>query len=216
MRGIFQRRARTRASLCAVVLVALVAGIGCGVPMQVRVEDAEHLARLRTWNFLPRETRNVRAASPGEAAALERRLERLIGEALTHHGFQRAFGLADFYVTYALHVHSEVVTTWETGAERYLSSLHSSPSFIVQAQRPRRVRVETAQLVISVVDPRRREIGWRGELAHRMEGAFAPELARSVGRLFTEFPMAVPGEPTVPRPPPKRMLAESQPEAPSL
>jgi Domain of unknown function (DUF4136) len=214
------RRVIPPAALLAASLAGAWLGLACATSMSVRIDEREDFSHLHTWNWLPPETRRVEAGNAEDASALDRQLERLVAEALSAQGFERVRGPADFHVTYALRVQRQLVTTYETEAEQQLSSLHSAPSFIVQASRPRVVVVETGQLVVSAVDRRRHKLVWRGELTRRGEGAFAPHLTESVARVFESFPTAATAEPQAPRPDPPapwlRILSKRLPAAPRL
>ena len=188
------------ATLALVALGLVTLSLACTTSVKIRIDD-EALAGHRSWNFLPRETRNVQAATAQEAPALELRVERLVAEALRAQGFHRVHRQPDFYVTFAIRVHEQLVTIYETRAEHELASLHGSPSFAFQQQRARLVPYERSQLVISAVDRRLRRVVWRGEFHSHTEETGAPQLGESVARLFASFPVAASEPPLAPKSP---------------
>ena len=196
-------RSTAAPGLSAIALVWLVASpalltssLGCTSTVRVQVDAESDLAGLRSWNWLPR------SADDDDSSELEPELRELVARTLADRGFRRVHGPADFHVTGTLYIRRDRVTTWETGAARQLSSLHSSPSFAVQSSQPRLVTVESRRLIVSAVDRRLGKVVWRGEIHQRLEDDEITGLGDAVARVLVSFPNASSRGPAPPGPVP--------------
>jgi hypothetical protein len=177
------------AALLALVLPCAAA---CATSREVWFDQREDFSRHRTWEWLPPPAQTVDA--PDRARELEARLIRLVARALDERGLEFAPGRADLLVRYDLDVEREHVLVHETPAVEQLSSLHSSPSYEIQATRQVLHVYEHARLEIVVLaDAQRRRPIWRGAIAGRYRGAFP--LKQAVARLLEAFPPE-PAEPS--------------------
>ncbi len=84
-------------------------------------------------------------------------------------GFRRAPGSAEILVVFDLTIRREDVEVAHTEALQTLHSLHSSPSFEVQATRYEMHHYEIVDLKIVAIDPREKRVVWRGSFAKRYE-----------------------------------------------
>jgi hypothetical protein len=95
-------------------------------------------------------------------------------------------------VDFDLKIRREVVTVAQTGALETLNSLHSSPSFEVQAARYETHHYEVADLKIVAIDPRERNVVWRGSFAKRYSEVRSPQMRDAVIRLLAKLPTSRP------------------------
>lgn len=162
--------------------------LACATPARLRVHQDPGFSQLRTWAWLPAETRHVEAPD-ADTWALESRIAQRVAEALRARGFEQATRDPDFHVTFGVHVYRQRVAAQETGAEQQLSSLHSSGSITVQSMHLRMIGVETGRIVVSALD-RAGHVVWRGEITRRVEGTFEPALDDTLSRMFAALPDA--------------------------
>lgn len=175
-----------RGTILLFAILVAVLGAGCAGTVDVVVDEREDLSPHRTWDWSPHARSNV-AAPHGDAAALDARLARLIGQSLLANGFQRARGRADFFVTYRLGLRRRAVVVNQPRAAYELSSLHSSGSYLIEgSERVTRVYMEI-HLAVGVTGARGRTL-WHAELAQRAEDIFALKLEEAVALLFERFP----------------------------
>jgi hypothetical protein len=172
----------------------------------VEFDEREDFSRYRTWDWLPRAARVVDAPL-SHTPALDARLARLVERALRARGFERTHGPADFFVSYYLRVQREFVTVRETPAMQQLSSLHSSPSYWIQATRSELHTYERGHLAIVVAGRRQQRVIWRGEIEGRFREDFSPHLEEVVWSLLERFPpQTKPAAPAPAPPSPSREL----------
>ena len=175
--------------LGAAILVSF--GLACASPVAVNVDQRRDLAGFCTWNFLPLETGNVRGPYP-QTKPLSDWMNRVIERSLLDRGFARVTGRPDFYVTYLLDVHRQLVVVEETPAMQHLASLDQSPSYDIQASVRRIEQYETGNLTLFVSDPDEQTVVWRGEYEGRFNGTVIPHLEEAVTSLLERF--AAPAE----------------------
>jgi hypothetical protein len=195
---------RGAVQLAAVIFGSL--GVACATTVDVAFDERADFSRYRTWDWLPRAARTVEAPL-SETRALDARLARLVERALRARGFERTDGRADFFVSYYLRVQREFVTVRETPAMQQLSSLHSSPSYWIQATRSERHTYERGHLAIVVAGRRQQRVIWRGEIEGRFREDFSPHLEEAVWSLLERFPpQTKPAAPAPAPPSPSREL----------
>ncbi len=185
-------RAALQSAIRLFLSIPLLASVaGCATTSGPRVEEPGDLSRYRTWDWLrgPGETPGA-AADP--SSELERRVARRIAEAMGARGFLRAPGRAELLVDFDFELRREVVQIARTGAVQTLNSLHSSPSFEVQATTYETHRYQVADLRIVAIDLRERSVVWRGALAQRYEPSRSPPVGDAVARLLERMPTARP------------------------
>jgi hypothetical protein len=166
-------------------IVLLSSIVSCATTMNLRVEDPGDVARFRTWDWLSDEGERVGALAGTD---LELQVARQIEESLSSRGYRRAPGSADLLVDFNLTIRREVVEVARTGALQTLHSLHSSPSFEVQATRYEMRHYEIADLKIVAIDPLERSVVWRGSFAKRYGEARSPRLNDAVAQLLARMP----------------------------
>jgi hypothetical protein len=168
--------------------IALLSSIvSCATGLNLRVEDPGDVARFRTWNWLRDDGKGVDSpAAP--SSELKRQVARQIEASLRARGFRRAPESAELLVDFDLAIRREVVEVARTGALQTLHSLHSSPSFEVQATRYEMRHYEIADLKIVAIDPRERSVVWRGSFVQRYEEARSSHINDAVAQLLARLP----------------------------
>jgi hypothetical protein len=168
-------------------IVLLSSIVSCAMTMNLRVENPGDVARFRTWDWLRDEDERVGAPVRTDSV-LELQVARQIEESLSARGFRRAPGSAEVLIVFDLTIRREVVEVAHTGALETLHSLHSSPSFEVQATRYEMRHYQIADLEIVAIDPRARSVVWRGSFARRYGEARSPQLNDAVVQLLARMP----------------------------
>ncbi len=182
--------------LAAVLIGGL--GLACTTTVHVAFDDREDFSRHRTWDWLPHEAITVHALPPDQHE-LDTLLTRLVEGELIARGFERSEGAADFLVASYLRVQRELMTVSVTPATQFLYSLHSSPSYAIQATTQEVHAYERAYLAIVVAEGREQRLIWRGEFEGRFRGSFAPHLGDAVSNLLDRIPKPV-QTPVAPQP----------------
>ena len=168
--------------------IALLSSIlSCATTMSLRVEDPGDISRFRTWDWLRDDAESVDTRS-GPESDLELQVARQIEESLSARGFRRAPGSAEVLVVFDLTIRREVVEVARSGALQTLHSLHSSPSFEVQATHYETRHYEIADLKIVAIDPRERSVVWRCSFTKRYEEARSPQVNDAVAQLLAKLP----------------------------
>jgi hypothetical protein len=168
--------------------IALLSSIAsCSTTMKLRTEDPGDVSRFRTWDWLRDDGERVDAPS-GSHSELDLQVARQIETSLRARGFRRTPESAELLVDFDLAIRREVVEVARTGALQTLHSLHSSPSFEVQATRYEMRHYEIADLKIVAIDPRERSVVWRGSFAQRYEGARSSHIDDAVAQLLARLP----------------------------
>jgi len=162
-------------------------GVACAPAVDVRIDQRRDLAGYCTWNFLSLWDGSVHAPLH-DARELGATLTRLIERGLLERGFVRVTDRPDFYVTTLLEVRRELVIVTETPATEFLSSLHHSTSYEVQASKRRVESYEIGILAILVSDPDEPGVIWRGGFEGRFRGALSPHLKDAVSSLLEGLP----------------------------
>jgi len=181
-------RAALRPGIRLLFSIALLSSTGgCAQSSILRVEELGDISRYRTWDWLrdPGQTADA-VAEPGSDLSFQ--IARQIEESLLARGFRRAPGRAELLVDFAFELRREGVQVPRTGAMATLNSLHSSPSFEVQAITYETHYHEIADLRIVAIAPRERSVIWRGSLAERYEGARSAQLKDAVVQLLERMP----------------------------
>jgi hypothetical protein len=176
--------------------IALLSSIlSCATTMSLRVEDPGDVSRFRTWDWLHDGGEKVDASAAPDS---ELQVARQIEEWLSSRGYRRATGSAEILVDFDLAIRRGVVEVARTEALQTLHSLHSSPSFEVQATRYEKRHYEIADLKIVAIDPRERSVVWRGSFAKRYGEARTLQLNDAVAQLLVRLPTSRP-QPDSPR-----------------
>ncbi|MFQ5417055.1 MAG: DUF4136 domain-containing protein [Myxococcota bacterium] len=171
--------------LIAVLLVAAL-GTHCATGIDVVFDEREDLSKYQTWNWLPREGARVEVTH-GNAAALDAKLARLIERQLLENGFRRAGVRPDFYVHYRLARRRHLVVVVEPSAVYELSSLHSSPSYVIEGTQKVTHRYTELRLAIGAVRARGGTL-WRATFAQDEREHAAVKLDDAVAMLLERFP----------------------------
>jgi hypothetical protein len=175
----------------AVSIVLLSSIVSCATTMSLRAEDPGDVSRFRTWDWLRDDGERVNSpADPG--SELELQVARQIEESLGARGFRRAPGSAEILVVFDLTIRREAVEVARTEALQTLHSLHSSPSFEVQATRYEMRHYEIVDLKIVAIDPREQSVVWRGSFAKRYREARSPQMNDAVAQLLARLPSSRP------------------------
>jgi len=170
------------------ISIALLSSVvSCSTTMNLRAEDSGDVSRFRTWNWLRDDGGRV-GARAGRDSEREIRVARQIEESLGARGFRRAPANAEILVDFDLTIRREAVEVARTTAVQTLNSLHSSPSFEVQATRYEMRHYEIAILKIVAIDPREQSVVWRGSFAKRYDEARPPQLNDAVVQLLARMP----------------------------
>ncbi len=175
----------------SVSIVLLSSIVSCATTMSLRAEDPGDVSRFRTWDWLRDDGERVDAPANGDSE-LELQVARQIEESLGARGFRRAPGSAEILVVFDLTIRREDVEVARTGALQTLHSLHSSPSFEVQATRYEMRHYEIVDLKIVAIDPREQSVVWRGSFAKRYEEARPPQMNDAVAQLLARLPTSRP------------------------
>jgi hypothetical protein len=171
----------------AVSIALLSSVVSCSATLNLRAEDPGDVSQFRTWDWLRGGGEKVGARTDPDSE-LERQVARQIEESLGVRGFRRVPGNAEILVVFDLAIRREVVEVARTGAVQTLNSLHSSPSFEVQATRYEMRHYEIADLNIIAIDPRERSVVWRGSFAKRYGETRSPQLNDAVIQLLARMP----------------------------
>lgn len=169
------------------ILASAWLGLGCATSVDVGFDERQDFSPYRTWNWLPGAERRVEAPL-GDPPALEARLARRVERALSTRGFERSEQDPDLLVSAYLGIQRQLLYVNETGATQSVHSLHSSPSYEIQATRQEIHSYESGYVVIAFTDSRQRTLIWRGEFRGRVRGDFWPHLDRAVSTLLERFP----------------------------
>ena len=168
-------------------IVLLASIVSCSTTMNLRTEDSGDVARFRTWDWLRDDGERADAPS-GPHSELELQVARQIEESLSARGFRRASGSAEILVVFDLTIRREVVEVARSGALQTLHSLHSSPSFEVQATHYEMRHYEIADLKIVAIDPREQSVVWRGSFARRYGEVRSSHINDAVAQLLARLP----------------------------
>jgi hypothetical protein len=171
------------------VVASIVAGltVGCATHVDVAYDEGRDFSPYRTWSWLPGAACLVDAPL-ADGYALQARLARLVERGLDARGLQQSEEQADLVISVYLGIQRQLLIVNETGAVQSVHSLHSSPSFEVQATRRELRSYEHAHVVISVSDARELRPVWRGEFRGRFRGNFWPHLDEVVSELLQHLP----------------------------
>ena len=159
--------------------------VSCATTTSLRVEDPGDVARFHTWDWLRDDGERVDA--PTDPVS-ELQVARQIEESLSARGFRRVPGNAEVLVDFDLTIRREVVEVARSGALQTLHSLHSSPSFEVQATHYEMRNYEIADLKIVAIDPREQSVVWRGSFARRYGEVRPPQMNDAVAQLLARMP----------------------------
>jgi hypothetical protein len=169
-------------ALLLAVCCSACAGVG------VEFDPQEDFASYRRWAWLPRLEAPIRPLAPtpdGLTEEIESRTE----EFLAARGFVRVDEEeADFFVTYHVVVHVEIVILSETNAEQHVASMNDSPSYGVTRSETRRRVYQRGHLVIDVVEGDDRQLVWRGETESKYRGSWKPHARTAVMNILERFP----------------------------
>jgi len=177
------------AALRIAVALSVSLGVACSTSPEISFDEREDFSRYRTWDWLPGAARTIDAPA-ADSVALDLELARLVERALDRRGFERVRRRPDLRVGVRLEVRREEVTIYETHAIEQLSSLHSSPSYEVQAAVKRRQTYERSRLLVFAIEARHGRVVWEGALAARSPGRLGAQLERTIADLLERFPSA--------------------------
>ena len=172
------------ACIAAFFLAILTAG--CAYRGSTLIDARVDLAQYSTWSWLPRRDARV-AVSHGEAAALDTQLSQLIERRLGEKGWRRVALEPDFYLTYQLALVEQQIVVHEPRAIFELSSLHSSPSYLIESSRKVSQRYVDTRLGIVALRAGG-EVLWSGTFSQNEQRNHAVKLEEAVARLIERFP----------------------------
>ena len=107
---------------------------------------------------------------------------------LSDRGFRRTPNDPDLLVYFQLVVREQLVQQNVTSAIQHLASLHYSPSYDVQTTKTEIRRYEIAELLVLMIDSKKRHVVWRGRLNERYLDEFTPHLGEAVSQLLAHVP----------------------------
>jgi hypothetical protein len=181
-------------------VVALGCVSGADGPTADRAADLLQISHAQTWSFLKNDPpidlpagsevrgSTYRVTSPlRDASALDADLSRYITKALETLGFERVDREADFYVNYKLILEPRAELAEGNFSSRFLASLSSSPSYIIESTEVTRTDFEDLYLEIDLREPRGRSL-WRGELEAQLKALDALSLRAKTGGLLDRLP----------------------------
>jgi hypothetical protein len=181
-----------RAAICLLALLFAGLGSACASSEYVFYDEREDLSRYHTWSWLPHDAPSVDAPHAQERA-IDARLARVIERELAASGFARSAGRPDFYVAYHLALERYSMVVDEPRAPYLLSSLTSSPSYLVEGSRKATRVQEQLRLAIRFVEPEGRML-WQAGLVRVQEDHRTLPLDRDVASLLARFPRPAPPE----------------------
>lgn len=161
--------------------------LSCATPGNIHVEALGSVSQHRTWNWLLSETSRVEVHTHGDAD-LEWSVARAVERALTSRGFVRDRYEPDLHVYFHVGLRRQLVKYMKTKAVQQLSSLHDSPSYLVQASEVEHHYYEIVELRIVLIDAESDQVIWRGVLDERFWEAFAPHIPEVVAELAGHIP----------------------------
>ncbi len=170
------------------LLVVALCG-GCAAKLGVEFDEDEDFASYESWAWLERKRAAIRlegVPADGIQDLIEKEVERALGE----RGYVRARvgDEPDFFVTYHARVEREIELATVTTASRFVSSMHSSPSYQVSAPERTSQIYDRSMLVMDVAEGRDRQLVWRGRWDMRVRGEFRGQVPNAVDRIFDRFP----------------------------
>jgi hypothetical protein len=170
------------AALLLAVCCSACAGVG------VEFDPSEDFSSYRKWAWLPRLEPPVHPLAPSPEG-LPEEIESRTEEFLAARGFVRVDEEeADFFVTYHVVVHVEIVILSETNAEQFVASMNDSPSYGVTRSETRRRVYQRGQLVIDVVEGDDRQLVWRGSTESKYRGSWKPHARAAVFDILDRLP----------------------------
>jgi hypothetical protein len=176
--------------LIAIFLLAALATGGCATGVEILFDEREDLSKYQTWNWLPRNGPRVQTTHRS-AAAIDARIAQLIEQKLLENGFRRVGVAPDFYVSYQLALQRRLVVVNEPSAIYELSSLHSSPSYVIEKFEKATHRYTEMQLAIGAMRPRGGTL-WHASFAQNEREHHAVKLDDAVAMLLARFPRHAP------------------------
>lgn len=170
---------------------ALLLAAACGgcAGVGVDFDAAEDFSSYRTWAWLPRLEAPPEPYATGPEGLAEE-IELRTQQALAAQGFDRVEveEEPDFFVTYHVEIHTEIVTVHEQQAQQTLQSSTESPSSGVTRSELRRRIYQRGHLVIDVADGDDRQLVWRGETESKYRGSWKPHARGAVFKILEQFP----------------------------
>ncbi|MDJ0847753.1 MAG: DUF4136 domain-containing protein [Myxococcota bacterium] len=163
--------------------------IGCAARLGVEFDPAEDFTDYQSWAWLERRSPTL-AVTGADPFGLPELIEEEVERALDERGFVRTRDgeEPDFFVTYHGEVRRELDEAITASASQYLSSLHSTPSYVVSAPDKRYQIYDRSRLVMDVVEGREKQLVWRGSWEMRVRGEFRGKVSGVVDRIFADFP----------------------------
>ncbi len=180
-------RLALRITVCVLLALGLISfASGCGT-LSLQIEEPGDVSRYRTWDFV-QPVRGAIHAPSLVSVDLEPAVAKQVEIGLSDRGFRRTPNDPDLLVYFQLVVRKQLVEQNVTGAIQHLPSLHDAPSYDVQATRTELKRYEIAELLVLMIDSKKRHVVWRGRLNERYLDEFTPHLGEAVSQLLAHVP----------------------------
>lgn len=162
-----------------VVPVLFLLGAACAASIEVRsdYDGSVNFASYRTYDWLPEPDRGPGAAHPPSKSFMDRRVKVAVNNELLSKGYRKSRN-PDFLITYHANVKNRVdVTTHGYGYRRSFT---------------RRVYVDhykEGALILDIIDPRTKELVWRGWGTGVVdEGKAEQQVRKTVTKILEQFP----------------------------
>src|SRR5262245_51943205 len=179
---------RAAIRLAALLLIPWLGLAGCGTTVDVVLDEREDLSRYRSWDFFFRGVPKVDAPERDERE-LDARVAWLIERELERRGFRRSSDRPDFLVGYHLSLRRREVVVEEPAAPYLLSSMTSSPSYLIEGGSRRVKQVhEDMRLAIRVGGAESRRYAWRAILLRTLVNPSGLPLDDAVATLLDRLP----------------------------
>ncbi|MCH7868915.1 MAG: DUF4136 domain-containing protein [Myxococcales bacterium] len=180
-------RRRTNRVLIVTVLATLAYGCATKAILQVERDPAADFSQYSTWSWFP-----IPSDDDRDRSESERELSRLVWEQIVREFAKRGFHYqrqgADLGVGARLRVGREKHVISQIQAIETLNSLHTSPSYEIQATNHEVKFYERGRLTIRVTELRRNQEVWRGEYTDTPREIFAPHAKEAVTITLESFP----------------------------
>jgi hypothetical protein len=170
------------------ILLLFVASLGlaCATSTRVSVDSSFDTSQYRSWSWLPHG--EPRVFSPArDTPALEARIAKLIAHEMSSRGYRQVSQAPDFLLDFRLLVRRHTVIVQVPQAAIQLSSLHSSPSYVVESTRPQARVQERARLDVVLLDADGTAL-WKADIQRFLNGGAALQIVLDVETLLARLP----------------------------
>jgi len=179
----------------SIVLAAagvFLAWAGCATSVESGLGEGIDFSTYHTWGWrIPEPAANEPPTD--EERALGRAIAAEIDAVLSRRGLVFAGDESELFVTPELSVLRRQIVIHRAEADRFLPSLHSTPSYVIEGQTREEIDVvEEVSLHVLVAERETGRTVWRGKLRGTFDRAFAPHLEESVAALMASLPAAAP------------------------